>query len=406
MHNLALFIFLVTYTGVALGRIPGLLLDRTGIAILGAMGMVVFSIVPFDTAAAAIDFPTILLLYALMIVSAQLRLGGFYTWVALRIISLLHRPKWFLWVSMVTSAILSAVLANDIVCLAFTPVLTVSLLKGGCNPIPFLMGLAISSNIGSAATLIGNPQNMLIGQVGRLNFGAFLLWGILPSILSLVLAYLFICWIYRDRFVLEGIVQNPKIQQHWPELDRWQSIKGLSATMILILLFFTTIPRELSAIAIAGILLCSRKMESRQILELVDFHLITLFCSLFIIIQGITNVHIPSSIMEIFNQKGIVLHNPYILTGLSALLSNLVSNVPATMLLLQFIDPSNPVEWYILALSSTFAGNLIIIGSIANLIVIEQSKRYGVEITFWEHAKTGIPVTLCSLIVLIVWIAI
>jgi len=404
MHQIAALIFLMTYSGVALGRIPGLMLDRTGIAILGAMGMVVSGIVTFKNAVIAIDFPTILLLYALMILSAQLRLGGFYTWAAFRITSFLHRPRWFLWVCMTTSALLSAILANDIVCLSFTPVLTVSLLKGNRNPIPFLIGLAAASNIGSAATLIGNPQNMLIGQIGRLDFGVFLRWGILPSLLSLASAYLLICRIYRDRFDLDNRMGDLQIGQHWPEWDRWQSTKGLGATLILMVLFFTPIPRELSAISIAGILLCSRKMESRQILELVDWHLITLFCALFIVIQGITVAQIPSTIMNIFTGNGINIHNPVTLTALSALLSNMVSNVPATMLLIQFIDPSNTMQWYILALSSTYAGNLFIIGSIANLIVIEQAKRYGVEISFREHAAVGIPVTLCSLAVLIVWI--
>jgi len=190
MTTLATVIFVLTYAGVAIGFIPGLKLDRTGIALLGAIAMAIIGVVPLDQVGAAIDLPTILLLYALMVVSAQLQLGGFYTWTALRVATLVQRPQLFLLIMMVTSAVLSALLANDIVCLAFTPVLTVALLSAQMNPLPFLLGLAVSSNIGSAATIIGNPQNMLIGQAGRLHFGAFVAWCTPPALLSLALAYL------------------------------------------------------------------------------------------------------------------------------------------------------------------------------------------------------------------------
>jgi len=405
-QQLAIFIFVLTYAGVAAGRVPGLMLDRTGIAVLGAIGMVVCGLVSFEQAVKSIDIPTILLLYALMIVSAQLRLGGFYTAVAQRITSLLHRPPWFLFLLMVTSAFLSAILANDIICLAFTPVITLALLRANCNPTPFLIGLAIASNIGSAATLIGNPQNMLIGQVGRLDFGAFLLWSLPPTLLSLAMSYLLIFLIYRKRFSRNAIGHtSPAVERNWPAYNGWQSGKGLIATAILMILFFTPVPRELSAIAVAGILLCSRKMKSRHIMELVDWHLISLFCALFVVIQGITIPAVPAQVMEMLSRHGVELNNLYILSGLSAVLSNLVSNVPATLLLVRFMNPANPVEWYTLATSSTFAGNLLIIGRIANLIVVEQAKHYGVEITFREHAAVGIPATISSLLILFGWIA-
>jgi Na+/H+ antiporter NhaD/arsenite permease-like protein len=403
MTTIAVVIFILTYAGVAMGDIPGLKLDRTGIALLGAIAMAVAGIVPLDQLHAAIDLPTLLLLYALMVVSAQLRLGGFYTWTALRITTYVQRPQLFLLLSMITSAVLSALLANDIICLAFTPVLTVALLNARMNPIPFLLGLAVSSNIGSAATIIGNPQNMLIGQAGRLDFGAFLAWCTPPSLLALGIAYLLLCWFYRGSFSRQSN-DRPVAKHDWPDINRWQSTKGLLATGLLIFLFFTPIPRELSAITVAGILLCSRQMHSREMLELVDWHLITLFCGLFVVIHGISAVNIPAFLIEALNHYGIVLSNLYILTGVSTVLSNLVSNVPATMLLIRFLEQTDPVPWYALAASSTFAGNLILIGSIANLIVIEQARRYGVEITFAEHARTGIPVTLMSLAVLIGWI--
>jgi Na+/H+ antiporter NhaD/arsenite permease-like protein len=404
MIAIAATVFILTYAGVALGRVPGLMLDRTGIALLGAMAMVLFGVESIPQATAAIDIPTILLLYALMIVSAQLRLGGFYTWVVLKSTAWLKRPHQFLMIMMALSALLSAVLANDIVCLAFTPVLALTLYSANMNPVPFLLGLAISSNIGSAATIIGNPQNMLIGQMGKLHFGQFLLWCGPPSIFSLIAAYFLICKVYEGRFMDPGHVEDLPKHKPWPEFNQWQSIKGLVATGILMILFFTPIPREYSAIAVAGFLLCSRKMRSRNILELVDWHLITLFCALFVVIHGIGMYQIPEAIMGFLSRQGIEVRNLLMLTGISTVMSNLVSNVPATLLLIQFLEPTNHVQWYVLALSSTYAGNLILIGSIANLIVIEQARYYGIRITFKEHAKTGVPVTILSLVMLTLWI--
>jgi len=440
MPDPALFIFAITYAGVALGRIPGLMLDRTGIALLGAIAMIVSGSVPLPEAVAAIDLPTILLLYALMVLSAQLRLGGFYTWVADRTTGLMDRPRLFLFISMLSAALLSALLANDIVCLAFTPVLCLAVLNKGLNPLPFLLGLATASNIGSAATIIGNPQNMLIGQVGRLNFGEFLAWCGPPALVALGGTWLILSILYRDNFAAASAARPGEkhetnghmarqmrdrglnaIQEvceqadnkadvvsgdrFWPEFDLWQSGKGLVATIILVGLFFTSIPRELSAITVAGVLLCSRKMRSRRIMELIDWQLITLFCSLFIVVHGITARNLPERLMDTLAGWGLQITDPFALTGLTAIMSNLVSNVPAVMLLVRFLDPNVPEPWFVLALSSTFAGNLLIIGSIANLIVIEQAEKFKVRISFAEYARAGVPITLFSLFLVVLMLA-
>jgi len=400
----ALIVFVLTYLAVAVGELPGLALDRTGMAVLGAVAMVALAGMGTAEAVAAIDFPTILLLFGLMVVSSQFRLGGFYTHLALGITRFLDRPRLFLLVTMAVSAGLSAVLANDIVCLAFTPVLSYALLRRGLNPLPFLLGLAIASNIGSAATIIGNPQNMLIGQLGHLHFGAFLKWCLAPSLLSLALAYLVLVSMYRHRW--EGVAATAAASADtWPAYDRHQSNKGLLVTVVLMGAFFTSWPRELTALVAAGVLLCSRRMKTRTLLGLVDWHLITLFCALFVVIRGLELTGAPAHALQALAGWGIDLGHPYTLAGISVVLSNLVSNVPATMLLVKFLDPADPVLWYILAVSSTFAGNLITIGSIANLIVMEQARACGITITFREHARAGIPVTLISLLVLAGWIA-
>ncbi|HBI16286.1 MAG TPA: anion transporter [Desulfobulbaceae bacterium] len=402
---LAATLFIITYIGIALGKIPGVTLDRVGIALLGAIAMVSFGVLTPEEAFRAIDLPTILLLYSLMIISAQLRLGGFYAWSALNILSLLTRPKRFLLALMLLSALLSAFLANDIVCFAFTPVLATALLQAQLNPLPFLLGLAVASNIGSAATIIGNPQNMLIGQVGGLDFGAFLLWCGPPSLAALISSYGIILLLYRKRIAIKYSGPQLRTKQNWPAFDRWQTTKGLLAVAALIVLFFTPLPREVSAITIAGILLCSRRQKTRDILGLVDWHLITLFCALFIIIRGILNDDLVPHLVVRLAGWGIDLLSLPQLTLISTVLSNLFSNVPATMLLLPFLSADRPEAWYTLALSSTFAGNLLLLGSIANLIVAEQALRLGIRISLRDHAAIGIPVTIASLLILIVWIA-
>ena len=247
---LAITIFCIAYLGIALGKIPGLVIDRVGFAVLGAIAMVVFGVVPLESAVRSIDMPTILLLYSLMIISAQLRLGGFYTWIALKIVPRYNHPRFFLLITMLVSAMLSAILANDIVCFAFTPILALSLIKAGLNPLPFLIGLSVSSNIGSAVTIIGNPQNMLIGQTGHLDFAQFFFWCAPPSALALLASYLIILWTYRNNISgQQNKINSEKVQPIQP-FNRWQTSKGIFAILILTVLFFSSIPREFSAIGI------------------------------------------------------------------------------------------------------------------------------------------------------------
>lgn len=399
----ALIIFTISYAGIALGRIPGLAIDRQGIALIGAIAMVVSGVVSPSEAIRCIDFPTLCLLYGMMIISAQLRLGGFYTFVAERILVLSRRPLFFLFLSMLLSAGLSALLVNDIICFAMAPILVFSLKRSGLNPIPFLLGLAVSSNIGSAVTLIGNPQNMLIGQVGALSFEGFFIWAFPPTILSLVAGFGIIAFIYRRSIKKEirdaGIDNEPE----WPGFDHWQTVKGLFAVVVLVGLFLTDLPRDICALSVGSALLVSRRMRSRDMFALVDWDLITLFCALFIIVHGISLAHLPEHALTMLEHRGLRLSDAPVLTVVTAALSNLFSNVPAVMLLIPCLDQAIPGPWYILAVASTFAGNMFLLGSIANLIVVEKAGGQGIVISLKEHARTGIPVTLVSLVVLIAW---
>jgi Na+/H+ antiporter NhaD/arsenite permease-like protein len=403
MDTWIIVVFALSYLGIAGGTIPPFALDRTGFALLGAILLVATGALSLPHAIHAIDTPTILLLYALMVVSAQLRLGGFYTFVALKISERLGSPPRFLAVLMLVSAGLAAVLTNDIICLAFTPVLCVALRRAGLNPVPFLLGLAVATNIGSAATIIGNPQNMLIGQVMRLDFARFVLWCGPPSLAALAAAFGIILLRYRGRWH-DRAAPLPAGAAEWPALHRWQTEKGLLVAVALVACFFTRVPRELCAITAAGVLLLSRHTRTRSLLGGVDWHLLTLFCGLFIIVAGLEQTGLPGRVVAALAGRGLDLRNRYVLGGVSVVLSNLVSNVPATMLLLKFVSGAGAAGSYVLALSSTFAGNLITLGSIANLIVIEQAAQLGVRVSFREHARTGIPVTLASLLVLGLWI--
>ena len=404
-------IFGVTYCGIAVGGLPGLTIDRTGIALLGAIAMVAAGVLPLTAAMGAVDAPTLLLLFGLMLVSAQLRLSGFYTRTAWSLSGLAVHPKCFLLVLMATSGALSAVLVNDIVCLAFTPVAAAVALRAKLNPVPYLLGLACASNIGSGATLIGNPQNMLIGQMARLDFGRFLVWCALPVLLSMAAAYGILLWLYRNNLgacpaapadVLPQPLNNGP--QNEAPGSMWQMRKGALVAGGVILLFFTGIPRELTALIAGGVLLCSRRMDTRRLLGLIDWSLILLFCGLFVVIAGMETTGLPERLLDGMERHGLSLANPYALTVVGGVLSNLVSNVPAVMLLTRFLEGASAELWYVLALASTFAGNLITIGSIANLIVIEQARGMGVTVTFREHARAGVPVTAVSLLVVVAWV--
>ncbi len=403
-------IFALTYVGIALGGVPGLALDRTGIALLGAIAMVATGALNPEEAAKAIDAPTIILLYSLMVLSGQLRLSGFYTAAALKANRFIGKPASFLGAVMLIAAVLSALLANDIVCLALTPVICFSLLEADMNPVPFLLGLACASNIGSAATIIGNPQNMLIGQVAGLHFDGFLLWCGPPSVVCLGAAYLVILMLFKGKWKRkDGRDAAPAGQiskEEWPPYDRHQSVKGLVIACALLVMFFTPVPRELSAVIAAGVLLASRKIETRQILGMVDWHLITLFCALFIVVAGVSKYGMPRQAVSWLEGRGVDINAPYVLSLVTLVLSNILSNVPAVMLILKHINLAATKNLYVLALISTYAGNLLIVGSIANLITIEQAKSFGVRIGFREHARVGVPVTVLSMLIAFAWIAV
>lgn len=400
MDPIVIVVFAAVYAGMILGRIPPLALDRTGMALLGAIVLVAFRKLGPNDAARAIDVPTMALLFGLMVVSAQFRLGGFYTQITRKIAAANWRPASLLAVLMAVEAVLSAILANDIVCLAVAPVIVEASARKRLNPVPHLIGLACASNIGSAATLIGNPQNMLIGQVLDLGFARYLLDAGVPSVLGLAVTWAIIAWQYRGKW--DGPGEVPEIEA--PGFNAWQSTKGLIVTAFLMGAFlFSPWPREVIALGCAGLLLTSRRMATRRMLGQVDWQLLVLFAGLFIVNHALQKSGALDLAVHGLADAGVDVRRPGWLFLSTVVLSNIVSNVPAVMLLLPSAS-FHPSGGAILALASTLAGNLFLVGSIANLIVVDQAARLGVRIGWRDHAKSGIPVTLATLVIAWAWL--
>jgi Na+/H+ antiporter NhaD/arsenite permease-like protein len=413
MATTILVIFLIVYLGMILGGLPFLRLDRTGVALLGAIALISINALSLEEAVAAIHLPTVILLFAFMVVSAQMRLGGFYDWITYKLAGLSLSPSGLLAVLIVISAALSAVFSNDIVCLAMAPVLIDACKRRQLAPVPFLLALACASNIGSAATLIGNPQNMLIGQILQLPFDAYFLEAIIPVALGLITSWGLIVWQTRGRWEEAGddvasaaasAAAAPELRSEKVAFDAWQTAKGLViAGGLLVAFLVAPWPREHMALIGAGILLMSRQLHSRKMLGLVDWELLVLFMSLFVVNQALQRTGLTEHAIAYLASLGVRLDQPGSLFAATFLLSNLVSNVPAVMLLIPVVH--HAMGGVLLALVSTLAGNLLIVGSIANIIVVDAAARRGIVIDWRRHARVGVPVTLTTLLVAGVYLA-
>lgn len=401
METAVLVVFVLVYVGMSLGELPGLALDRTGVALLGAIGVVALEDQTIARAWSAVDMPTLFLLFGMMVISAQFRLAGVYAGAVRQLVTAELSPRVLLALVVGLVGLLSAVLTNDVVCLAMTPVLVEGCARRRLDPLPFLLGLACASNVGSAATLIGNPQNILIGQALHLSFGGYLLDAGVPALLGLGATWAVIAFQFRGRWHRETAL--PSIDA--PPFNRWQSWKGLSVTAVLIIafLFWHDLPRDGVALVCAGVLLLSRRMASHAMISLVEWQLLVLFIALFIVNDAFQRTGAMDDVMQALQAQGVDPTQPVTLFALSAVLSNIVSNVPATMLLLP--SATHPLAGPVLGLSSTLAGNLFIVGSIANIIVVNAARPLGVTIDFRTHLRTGVPVTVVTLAIAAGWLA-
>ena len=414
MTGTALGVFALVYLGMLLGGLPGLRLDRTGIALLGAIALVALGVLTPAQARDAIDVPTIALLFGLMVVSAQFQLAGFYARAATALADARLPPGQLLLAVILLAGALSAVLVNDVVCLALAPLLIAVCARRALAPLPFLLGLACASNVGSAATLIGNPQNILVGQTLQLSFAGYLLDGGVPALLGLLLTWVVIRRSTRGRWEAAATPAAaapvvPIAPAAEATLDAWQAAKALAITLAMVVAFLGGWwPREVVALAGAGLALLSRRMHSRAMLGAVDWQLLVLFAGLFVVNHALAESGAVAAALDGAQRRGLDLSRPGVLFPVTVLLSNVVSNVPAVMLLLPAASEAgaagHPLAGAILALASTLAGNLLLVGSIANLIVADQAARHGLRLGWKEHARVGVPITLGTLAVAAAWL--
>jgi Na+/H+ antiporter NhaD/arsenite permease-like protein len=357
------------------------------------------SIAP-DQIVHAIHFPTVILLFALMIVSARFAAAGFYDACAAWIAQHSGSPTALLALTVMIGGGLSAILVNDVVVFVMTPLLCTGLVRRGIDPRPFLAALAGASNAGSAATLIGNPQNILIGQVGGLHFAKFLAVCAVPSALSLLVVFAAVWLTWRKSLTRPTVAGDagPLV------FDRPETAKAALATLVLLAMFMTPLSREMSALLVAAVLLMSRRFASRDMLSSVDWPLLLLFVGLFIVNGALAEAGTTADAMIWLAEHGWLPDRLSLMAPMALIASNTIGNVPTVVMLLTVWRDIPEGALYALALLSTFAGNFFLVGSIANLIVAERAAQAGVRFGLLDHARAGVPMTVVSMAIAIAWL--
>jgi Na+/H+ antiporter NhaD/arsenite permease-like protein len=400
MQLTALIIFIITYIGIIFTRLPKINIDRPSAAFFGAVAMVVFGVLRFDDAVKTVDYNTIALLLGMMIIISTLQLDGFFSLIAEKTLSWSGTPfRLLVFITFVTG-IASAFLVNDAVVLLFTPVIIAICRTSGLNPIPYLMAEILSSNIGSAMTITGNPQNMLIGINSGIDYATFF-GKLLPvSLLGMTVIVFVVRWIYRSQFA-----SNAAISFKTHEFEyKYESMKFSVPIFIgVIVMFFLGKLLHLSipviALVGASLILIFGRVRPSEVIKNVDWVLLLFFASLFIVVEGAVKAGLMNTFIHSHGLSGnlggiIKMH------GLSLFMSQIVSNVPYTVMMLPVLKPINSeILWLSLASASTLAGNATIIGAMANLIVIESAEKQGIKIKFFEFFKVGIVVTLLSFVI-------
>jgi Na+/H+ antiporter NhaD/arsenite permease-like protein len=398
----AAIIFAATYLVVAIGSVPPLRIDRPGAAVVGAILMVALGGLSFDEATAAVDYRTLVLLFGMMVLVANLRLARFFATLARGVASRVHHPQALLVAVVVTSGLLSALFVNDTICLVFTPILLEIAAVRGHRPLPYLLALATASNIGSVATITGNPQNMLIGGLSHIDYRTFL--GRLGPIALFGLAVdsALLCWMFRRDLrpgALEHEGRGPRATH------RAMMVKALSVALGVLIGFLAGADPAIVAASGAAVLILTRRVKPEKVYGQIDWGLLMLFVGLFVVVAGAEQAGLAAAFFDLLRPIGI--DRVWSLSAVAALLSNLISNVPAVMLLAGLVPqlPDAETSWLTLAMASTLAGNLTLLGSIANLIVLEGARRHGHTITFMEYLRVGVPVTLLTLAFGVWWLS-
>ncbi len=394
----AIAVFAMTYFAMAIGRIPGLKLDRAGAALAGAAAMVACGALSLDEAYRAIDLNTITLLLGMMIVVAHLRLSGFFAaagaWGAARA----RHPLLLLAAVVLVSGLLSAFLVNDTVCIVLTPLvcdLTVRLKR---DPIPYLLAVAMASNAGSTATITGNPQNIIIGSLSRIPYAEFAAALAPVAAIALLLAFSLLALVFRREFWTTEMLSSAPAPVQSVAAAPSRLLKPVLVTLAMMAGFFAGLPPPAVAISAAAVMLVTRRVESSDVYDRIDWPLLAMFAGLFIVVAGTQKWAFSAGAEAVI--ATLHLERIPVLSALTAFLSNVVSNVPAVLVLKPFVSvlPDSRRAWLALAMSATLAGNLTLVGSIANLIVVRGAQAHGIEIRFWTYLKVGVPLTVLSLL--------
>ena len=392
-------VFAVSYVVFALGKLPGMRIDRPGMAIIGAVLMVAFGIVGAREALGFIDFGTLVLLFSMMMVVGCLHLAGFFEWITGQIVARL-KPKHLLPTVVFLTGVLSAFFVNDIICLVMVPFALSATRRMGLKPLPCLLAVATASNIGSVATITGNPQNILIGSVSGLSYREFL--GRLGpvALIGLIVDWLIIRWLFGNDAVPE---ETRGFAEEMPAVRVSDLRKPAIVVGLVLAGFLGGVPPAMMAAIGAALMLVTRTRNPRLVYDEVDWGLLVFFVGLFLIVGGAENAGLTRYLFDIAGRLN--LQNTGIFTAVTAALSNVVSNVPAVMLLKPLVPGFHDARngWMVLAMASTLAGNLTITGSVANLIVVERAHDE-VHIGFWDYSRVGIPVTLATLAVGWAWL--
>jgi len=298
--------------------------------------------------------------------------------------------------------VLSAFLVNDIVCLVMTPFVLHMARRLGMPPVPYLVAVATSSNIGSVATITGNPQNMLIGSLSGISYLDFS-----ARLGPIAAAGLLLNWALIYGLCLRGVGDRAAVAEVLTNAEfRHASMRKKPVVVLMMVLggFLAGVPPAMMAAIGAALLLITRTVEPRKVYQEIDWGLLIFFVGLFVIVAGAHRAGLTAMLLEPATHWD--LHRIGIFVAVTALLSNVVSNVPAVMLLQTLVSsfPHPQPGWLMLAMASTLAGNLTITGSIANIIVVERAAAEGVQIGFGEFLRVGVPVTVATLVCGAVWL--
>ncbi|MDY0079294.1 MAG: anion transporter [Ignavibacteriaceae bacterium] len=395
-----LLIVSVTLIGVAIGRYPVLRMNRATIVLVGSALLIFINAISFDQALSSIDLNTITLLFCMMIINVNLRICGFFDLITQKVIRIARTPSQLLILVIFSSGILSALFLNDTIVLVYTPLVLEITSLLGLNPIPYLIATACAANVGSAATIIGNPQNMLIGISSGISFLDFTL-NLAPVALgALLFVWLVVSIVYHKQINNKKFFVEPeiKIKLYFPLF-----YKSMIAAVIMIILLLLDYPIPLSALVASSILLVTRRLKPERVFREIDWGLLVFFSGLFVVTASIDTSKIGSHLFSLILP---LLQSDFATFSIiSAVVSNIVSNVPAVLLfkpVVPLLQNANTL-WLLLAVSTTFAGNLTLLGSVANLIVAESAKSRGVKLSFKEYLKAGIPVTVLTLLFSVIW---